>query len=569
MKRVALVLAVVATMAYGAFLSFNWDSQPVASSSGNDLTVSQTPEAKAEVGSTISAIILPLESSSGTERTTILRELATKTSPKRIVLAISDESTGDEVKVYPESWNIGEEQAVCDAEVLKSLKSENYAVENTKAFLDHKDIQPLISELYTVFDKSVYNTLLVPAGVSQTRIQDLAQFLYSGDAEALVIAAGDFSAGLPDSLANIHDQNAYQVLASQKMDSIWQSDISSPGAVLLASEYAKSSEKTSFHAVGKNQVVAYWDGNAGETLAKSSSFIIAGDAMFDRNVWHNFKDVGLDKIFANLPDNLFKGTDLSMLNHEGPISATAINDDYQSGSMVFNFPPVVPQVLKNLGIKAVSLANNHSFNALVSGFANTQKVLSAADIANFGRQTGFDAKEDIIHQDGAIPLSIIGIDTLAKYDEKAFIAAIKKEKADGYFVIIFPHWGEEYKTVHNASQTTMANKWIDAGAGMIVGSHPHVVQDFEVIKGVPVVYSLGNFVFDQFFSDDTQHGLIVAGTVSEKQISLSFLPTKEVVVKPQLLKGAEKTSSIAKVLDINTPKGFIKISDDTIEISRN
>jgi len=109
---------------------------------------------------------------------------------------------------------------------------------------------------------------------------------------------------------------------------------------------------------------------------------------------------------------------------------------------------------------------------------------------------------------------------------------------------------------------------------MIVGSHPHVTEDFEMVKAIdsaqarPVVYSLGNFVFDQFFSQETQEGLVIAGTITKDKITLSFLPTVEKTIKPQFMTGSNKTNKIKAILDIDSQVGFKKISTDTIEIKR-
>ena len=80
------------------------------------------------------------------------------------------------------------------------------------------------------------------------------------------------------------------------------------------------------------------------------------------------------------------------------------------------------------------------------------------------------------------------------------------EAEAGRFVIVMPHWGEEYVTAPQDHQREMAAAMITAGADLIVGAHPHVVQGIEVIDNVPVVYSLGNFIFDQEF-DETVKGM--------------------------------------------------------------
>jgi len=215
----------------------------------------------------------------------------------------------------------------------------------------------------------------------------------------------------------------------------------------------------------------------------------------------------------------------------------------------------------------VSLANNHTSNAGKQGFESTKKALGEANIGYFGLSSGYN-DDSVYRIEGSVPVSIIGIMTLSPFDQDSLNQRIKTEKESGRFVIVYPHWGEEYKTKHVASQKNLATKWITAGADLIVGSHPHVVEDFEIINGKPVIYSLGNFVFDQYFSQETQEGLVIAGEITNEKIILSFLPTKQKNIQMSFMTGEKKTEKIGQIFDINNEIGFKKLSSDTIEISR-
>ena len=85
------------------------------------------------------------------------------------------------------------------------------------------------------------------------------------------------------------------------------------------------------------------------------------------------------------------------------------------------------------------------------------------------------------------------------------------------------HWGTEYKETHSSTQELLAKVLVDAGADLIVGHHPHVVEDVQIVDGVVVFYSLGNYIFDQYFDDDVQTGLV---------LSLSLTGTPEVSLLP-------------------------------------
>lgn len=282
---------------------------------------------------------------------------------------------------------------------------------------------------------------------------------------------------------------------------------------------------------------------------KTTTFIIGGDIMLDRYVNHIFKDTpdGSATAFNKLDPTLFATQDIRLANLEGPISADPIDDNITANNLVFNFPPDTPAALQKLNVTAVSLANNHTSNKGLAGLTNTRAVLTAAGIHPIGQQIGFNEDNVWRSPAGGIPTTIIAINTLEEYDRAALNTAIAAERAAGQTVIIMPHWGYEYQTHHSAGQRALAEEWITAGADLIIGGHPHVVQDAEVINGVPVVYSLGNFVFDQSFSEETQQGLIVSGSTTHEAVNLKFHPISLKKMTPQLLNGDDKTALLERV----------------------
>jgi poly-gamma-glutamate synthesis protein (capsule biosynthesis protein) len=106
----------------------------------------------------------------------------------------------------------------------------------------------------------------------------------------------------------------------------------------------------------------------------------------------------------------------------------------------------------------------------------------------------------------------------AYLDVNQMVQDIKAAKARSDLVIVSCHWGREYETKHNAKQAEIAAAAIRAGASLVVGHHPHVVQEVQAIDGVTVAYSLGNFVFDQNFSPETSTGLALKVLVKDKKI---------------------------------------------------
>ncbi len=303
-----------------------------------------------------------------------------------------------------------------------------------------------------------------------------------------------------------------------------------------------------------------------ESSVKSTSFVFGGDMMYDRYVNHIFKNVGFNHIFDNLDKTLFADKDIAFANLEGPVSDKPITDDYPERSLVFNMPPETISTIKNLGLNGVSLANNHTLNAGASGFATTQNLLKNAGTKYGGSQNGFD-DSNIVRYDTEIPISIITVDYLAFSNNAKINTVIKAEKDLDRFVIVFPHWGEEYSLTHNATQENAAKSWIDAGAELVIGSHPHVVQDVGIYNNKPIIYSLGNFVFDQTFSKDTQEGLIIGGKITETGLELTFNPIESIKLKPQLLAAKNKSAMLSRILN-GAILGNNLINENTILLPR-
>lgn len=103
------------------------------------------------------------------------------------------------------------------------------------------------------------------------------------------------------------------------------------------------------------------------------------------------------------------------------------------------------------------------------------------------------------------------------------------EKNLGNVVVVYTHWGEEY-VPRTEKMKTLARQFVDAGASLVVGSHPHVVQESERYSDQYIYYSLGNFVFDQYFSDAVRNGLLLevtfdpSGVESIKEIPIVLHP---------------------------------------------
>ena len=100
-------------------------------------------------------------------------------------------------------------------------------------------------------------------------------------------------------------------------------------------------------------------------------------------------------------------------------------------------------------------------------------------------------------------------------------------RAAGEIPIVYAHWGIEYATTSPEYVRELARSFIDAGAELVVGSHPHVVEESEIYKGNTIYYSLGNFIFDQYFSEDVRNGLLLEAVFNSSGVAA----IKEIPIK--------------------------------------
>ena len=256
---------------------------------------------------------------------------------------------------------------------------------------------------------------------------------------------------------------------------------------------------------------------------KQINILFLGDIMLDRGVEYQVKkNQDHNYPFLEIAGYL-KSADLVVANLEGPISDNP--QEYATSSFRFNFDRKVLDSLKFAGIGIVSLANNHTLDAGTKGLEQTKNYLKSAEINYFGSPVGCD--DDGFFEEKGILFFGINETYLKSCPDSKLEELIKGARAENpdKIMIGFFHWGEEYQSHSNRSQQETARLAIDSGADLIIGSHPHVIQESEKYKNKLIYYSLGNFVFDQNFSRETTEGLILKITAKGNRI-IDAVPEK-------------------------------------------
>lgn len=268
-----------------------------------------------------------------------------------------------------------------------------------------------------------------------------------------------------------------------------------------------------------------------------TNLLFVGDIMLARGVEWRIGKEGIDYPLADVT-SLIAGADLAIGNFEGTIR----NEPNQElDGFTFDTTPAISQMVRNAGFDVLSLSNNHSDNYGSAVVQSTRETLAAQGFTVFGDP--YESERFVAHAEhSGISFAFIGFHAFGE-DPESILPVIASENAAGHFVIVYPHWGNEYQFTPSAAQTEAAHQFVDAGADAIIGAHPHVIQTYENYRGVPIIYSLGNFLFDQDWSVPTQQGLALNFSVDETNITMTFIPIS--VIKSHVtLMNAEDASGI-------------------------
>jgi poly-gamma-glutamate capsule biosynthesis protein CapA/YwtB (metallophosphatase superfamily) len=234
-------------------------------------------------------------------------------------------------------------------------------------------------------------------------------------------------------------------------------------------------------------------------------------------------DLMLGRGVKAAPDSLaylkpeLHAADLSLANLESPLTNDPPAAAMEAG---YNLCAAAPAagVLDAWGLDLLSLANNHRFDCNPAGANETIRILTNLDLAPIG-----PGLEPIYREINGLKLAFLAFDDISSpLDEPAAMQAIHTARAAGSMVIVSVHWGMEYQAGPSDRQKALAQQFAEAGAALIVGTHPHVLQPAEWIRTASektlVLYSLGNAMFDQGGLADTRQAALVAVTLDSKGV---------------------------------------------------
>lgn len=283
------------------------------------------------------------------------------------------------------------------------------------------------------------------------------------------------------------------------------------------------------------------------------TLFVVGDVMLDRNVAARTRSAHDPAYPFRLveKDSRFQNADLQVMNLEGPVTDQRRPPQK---SIDFLFDPSVVPVLKQVGFDVVSQANNHGHDQGTIGAEDSRARLEKTRFVVFGDEVRNDEVAVATTTVYGRRLAFVGFNSVSAPIRDAVASTTMKFARDhADTVIVYMHWGVEYRDRPSAEQTVRAHWLIDHGADIVIGAHPHWAQGLSVYRGKPIVYSLGNFVFDQDWSRETNQSLAVGVTISDTGVDIVPHPVQITKSQPSFVDGVARQSRLRELAAISDP----------------
>lgn len=287
--------------------------------------------------------------------------------------------------------------------------------------------------------------------------------------------------------------------------------------------------------------------------------LFAGDVLLDEHyaVMANLRDRGgnVEEAFSTGLLEMMRSADAFMLNNE--FTFTNRGEPTEGKKFTFRANPEKVSVLQDIGVDIVSVANNHIYDYGEISLLDTLDTLDDAGIAYTGAgRNREEAMKPVYLIANGMKIGIIGATQIERngtpdtkeatenapgvlrcMDTTNLLQVITQMEEACDYTILYIHWGTESQEEIDWLQAEQAPVYAEAGVDLIIGNHSHCLQKIDVVSGVPVIYSLGNF----WFNSRTQNSCVVEIVLKEKELhTFKFVPCKQEDSRTRLLEGTEK-----------------------------
>lgn len=275
-------------------------------------------------------------------------------------------------------------------------------------------------------------------------------------------------------------------------------------------ESAATEQNLLENSQGQEDLQSAGDTQDAQEETREVTLAFAGDVLFYYGFPEQYDAGGIDAVISPELRAVLTDADIAMVNHEFCFSTGGEKQDKQ---YTFRVDPKYVGAFHELGVDIVTLANNHALDYGREALSDTFTTLDDAGIMYAGAgETKERAKELQTIQSGGrtfgflaasrvIPEVSWNVDNaqpglFCTYDDTQLCAAITEAKQECDYVTVYVHWGIERDSMPQDYQVTMARHYIDAGADLVIGSHTHCLQGIEFYNGKPILYGMGNFIFN-------------------------------------------------------------------------
>ena len=303
----------------------------------------------------------------------------------------------------------------------------------------------------------------------------------------------------------------------------------------------------------------------------TAEVVVAGDLCFEEDgfVLDHYDTVkDLSKCISPEILKMTNAADVFYLNHEYSISDRG--EPLEGKLYTFRAKPERMALLEEMGTDLVSLANNHVYDYGEDALLDTLDLLDEAKIPYVGGGRNIDeAKQPIYYVVNGIKIGFVAATNaevvyytpaatedspgvLEAYDTAEYNQVIKDAAGQCDYLIAYIHWGPEDTNVYEQYQHDTGKEFLDAGADIVVGGHPHVLQGMEYIDGKPVVYSMGDF----WFNDETKYTGLLKLDINEKGLKeMSFVPCLQTGYTTQYIEDKDKQAEFYEFFNNLSPNG--------------
>lgn len=276
--------------------------------------------------------------------------------------------------------------------------------------------------------------------------------------------------------------------------------------------------------------------------------LFVGDVLLGRNVETLMGVAGQDYPFLGIT-HFLRSADVVIANFEGAIPET--HEKTQDFSFRFSVQAPYLEVLESHNVSVLSFANNHALDFGEEAYQHALRSCHEYMLVCKGHPDREDGMSSSVIEVGDEQVGVVFLEAVQSPLHQESVQQVLQElRKKTREQIAFVHWGEEYVLTHNEEQADIAEFLIDEGVDVVIGHHPHVVQDIQIYKGKPIFFSLGNFIFDQYFDQHVTEGLIVQMTIKKDVIEYLPVPvtSSDTRSQPRLMTLGERNTLLERIL---------------------